>query len=113
MHLRQLWFMQRACGAFTKSNKRIQKLKGTGDSRYIYQNKLDRGCFECKNYWDFKDLPRGTVSDKVLHSILLKIDKMIDININVLQWFTDFLISAVTRAWSEALAMWDKTAINS
>ena len=38
MHLRQPGFTYSACGPFTKSKKRIQKLKQTGDSRYIYKN---------------------------------------------------------------------------
>ena len=29
-----------------KNKERIQKLKETGDSRYIYQNKLDKACFQ-------------------------------------------------------------------
>ena len=28
-----------------KQKKRIQKFKETGDSQYIYQNKLDKACF--------------------------------------------------------------------
>ena len=36
MRLRQPGFTYSACGAFTKSKKRIQKFKETGDSRYIY-----------------------------------------------------------------------------
>ena len=31
--------MDTACGPFTKNEERIQKVKETGDSRYIYQNK--------------------------------------------------------------------------
>ena len=38
MHLIQLRFTYRVCGPFTKNKERIQKFKGTGDSRYIYQN---------------------------------------------------------------------------
>ena len=29
-----------------KNKERIQKFKETGDSRYIYQNELDKGCFQ-------------------------------------------------------------------
>ena len=66
MHLRQPEFTYSGCGSFTK-NKRIQKFKETGDSRYIYQNKLDKACFQHDmTYGDFKDLPRRTASDKVL-----------------------------------------------
>ena len=45
MHLRQPGFTYSACSPFTKNKKRINKIKETGDSRYIYQNKLDRACF--------------------------------------------------------------------
>ena len=33
MHLRQPWFKYRACGPFTKSNKRVQKIKAIGEKR--------------------------------------------------------------------------------
>ena len=56
MHLRQLAFMYSACGPFTKNKERIQKFKETGDSRYIYQNKLDKAHFQHDMaYGDFKD----------------------------------------------------------
>ena len=45
MHLRQPGFTYSPCGPFTKNEKRIQKFKDTGDSRYIYQNKLDKASF--------------------------------------------------------------------
>ena len=35
-----------ACGAFTKNKERIEKLKGTGDTDYIYKNELDKACFQ-------------------------------------------------------------------
>ena len=40
MHLRQLGFTYSVCRSFTINAERIQKFKETGDSRYIYQNKL-------------------------------------------------------------------------
>ena len=46
MNLRQLGFTFSACGPFTKDKERIQKFKETGDSRYIYQNELDKTCFQ-------------------------------------------------------------------
>ena len=65
MHLRQPVFMYSTCG-FTKK-ERIQKFNETGDSWYIYQNQLDKPCFQhdiaCV---DFKDLTRRTSSDKIL-----------------------------------------------
>ena len=42
MHLRQTGFTYKACGPFTKNKERIQKLKETGDSQYIYQNEVDK-----------------------------------------------------------------------
>ena len=42
MHLGQPRFTYSACWPFTKNKERIQKFKETGDSRYIYQNNLDR-----------------------------------------------------------------------
>ena len=35
MHLKQPEFTYSACGPFTKNKERIQKFKGTGDSKYI------------------------------------------------------------------------------
>ena len=45
MHLKT-GFTESACGPFTKSNNRIQKFEKTGDSQYIYQNKLDKSRFQ-------------------------------------------------------------------
>ena len=67
MHLRELGFTYIACGPFIKSKERIQKFKETEDSRYIYQNELDKGyCQHDMVYGDFNDLTRRTTSDKVL-----------------------------------------------
>ena len=57
MHLRQPGFTYSAFGPFTKNKERIQKSKETGDSRYIYQNELDKASFQHDMaYGDFKDL---------------------------------------------------------
>ena len=75
MHLRQSAFTY-ACGPFTKNRERIQKFKETGDSRYIYQNELDKVCFQQDMaYGDFKDLTRKTASDKILHDKTFNIAK--------------------------------------
>ena len=59
IHLRQPGFTYRACGPFTKSIERIKKFKQTGDSRYIYKNELDKGCFQHNMaYGDFKDFKK-------------------------------------------------------
>ena len=66
MHLRQPGSTYSACGPFTKKKKRIQKFKETGDTNYIYKNKLDKTCFQHDMaYGDFKDLARRTTADKV------------------------------------------------
>ena len=45
MHLRQPGFTYSACGPFTKSKERKWKFKETRDSRYIYQNELNKTYF--------------------------------------------------------------------
>ena len=78
MRLRQPGFTYSACEPFTKNKKRIQEIKETGDSRYIYQKKLDKACFQHDmGYRDFKDLTRGTAFDKILR------DKAFDIAKNL------------------------------
>ena len=58
-----------------KINKE-KKFKKAGDSRYIYQNELDKACFQHDMaYGNFKDLPRETASDKVLHHKAFNIAK--------------------------------------
>ena len=69
MHLKQPGFTQSACGPFTKNKERIQKLKETGDLRYIYRNELDKACFQYSMaYRDFKDLVKRAASDKLLRN---------------------------------------------
>ena len=71
-----------------------KKIKETGGSRYIYQSELDKACFQHDMaYGDFKDLNRRTAADKVLgDKALLKIHNMMDINMDLLQCFINFLI---------------------
>ena len=45
MHLRQPQFVYSVCGTFTKNKERIQKFKETGNTSYIYKNKLHKACF--------------------------------------------------------------------
>ena len=67
MHLRQPEFTYSACGLFRKNKDRIQTLKKIGDFWYLYQNELDKACFQHDMaYGDFKDLTRRTASDKIL-----------------------------------------------
>ena len=56
------------------NEERIQKFKETGDSRYIYQNELDKACFQHDMaYGNFKDLTRRTTSNKILHEKVFNI----------------------------------------
>ena len=67
MHLRQPGFTNSASGPFTRNKEIIQKFKETGDSRYIYQNELNKICFQHDMaYGDFKGLIRRKAFDKIL-----------------------------------------------
>ena len=75
MHLKQPGFTYSACVPFTKNKEWIQKFKETGDISYIYNNKLDKACFQHDMIWYDKDLKRRTASDKVLRDKALNIAK--------------------------------------
>ena len=99
LHLQQPGFPYSACGPFTKNKERIKKIKEAGESRYVYQNELEKACFQhgmpCG---DFKDLNRGTAADKVLRDKafnMVKIQSMMDISLEFLQWFIIFLIRKI------------------
>ena len=67
MHIRQPGFTYSACGPFTKNKERIQKFKVTKDSRHIYQNEVDKACFQHDMaYGDVKGLASRTASNKEL-----------------------------------------------
>ena len=67
MPLKQPRFTYSACGPFTRNKERIQKLKETGNWRYIYKNELNKACFRHDMvHKNFKDLAQRTASDKVL-----------------------------------------------
>ena len=56
--------------------QRIQKLKKTGDTSYIYKNELDKACFQHDmTYGYFKDLKRRAFSDKTLRDKAFNIAK--------------------------------------
>ena len=64
MYLRQPGFTYSACGPFTKNKEKIQKFIQTGDKRYIYQNNLDKTCFQYDMaYGSYKDSVKRTESD--------------------------------------------------
>ena len=59
-----------------KIERKIQKSNETVDSRYIYQNKLDKACFQYDMaYEDLKDFPKRAASDKALHDKAFNITK--------------------------------------
>ena len=61
MHLRYHKFNYSGCKSFPKNKERIQKIKETGDSQYIYPNELDKASFQHDTgYGDFKDLSSAT-----------------------------------------------------
>ena len=54
----------------------MQAFKETRESRYIYQNEVDKACFQHDMVYDnFKNLPRRTIFDKVLHGNAFNIAK--------------------------------------
>ena len=59
-----------------KESKDFLKKKKAEDSRYIYQNQLDKACFQHDMaYGDFKDFTRRTTSDKILSDKAFNIAK--------------------------------------
>ena len=75
-----------------RKNSKVKKKK-TEDSRYIYQNELDKAWFQHDlTYGDFEDLNRRTTADKVLRDKAFSIANMMDVNTDLLLWFINFLI---------------------
>ena len=55
IHLRQPGFTYSASDPITKYKKKNPRIKKTGDSRSIYQNELDKACFQHDMaYGDFR-----------------------------------------------------------
>ena len=76
VHLKQPGFTYSAFGPYTKNKQRIQQLKITGDTKYIYKNELDKACFQHDlAYGDFKDLARRTAQDNVLRDKAFNVAK--------------------------------------
>ena len=74
MHLKQPGFTYSACSAFTKSKERIEKFMQTGNTNFVYKNKLDKPCFQHNMvYGKSEDLAKRTQSDKVLRDKAFKI----------------------------------------
>ena len=86
MHLKQPGFTYSACRTFTKNKEKINKIKETGDSGYIYENELDKACVQ-------HDMAYGDFMIWLMkHLILLRIRNMMDINVGFRRWFINFLI---------------------
>ena len=91
------------CRPFTKHEERIETFKETVDSRYIYQNELDKAyCQHDMAYGDFKDLTRRSALIKcwvMKHFILLQIRNMTDNNADLLRWPINVLIKKLLKNW--------------
>ena len=73
-HLKQPLFIYSSCGSFTKNKERIEKFMQTGNTDFIYKNKLDKACFQHDMaYGKSKDLVKRTQSDKILRDKAFKI----------------------------------------
>ena len=107
LYLKYIYITYSVCVPFKKNKERIENFKETGDSRYICQNKLDKAYFQ--HNMAYGDLTRKYCV--IRHLILLKIQNMMDINVNLIHWFTNFFYKKSTSlAQSETLAMPDKSA---
>ena len=74
VHFKQPGFTYSACGPFTKIKERIGKFMQTGNTDFIYRNRLDKACFQHDMaYGKSKDLTKRTQSDKVLRDKAFKI----------------------------------------
>ena len=74
IHLKQLGFTYSACGPFTKNKERIEKFMQTGNTNFIYKNKLHKACFRHDMAYDkSNNLVKRAQSDKVLRDKAFKI----------------------------------------
>ena len=100
MHLKHPSFVYSACEPSIKTLKiKIYiyiYFKERRGSRYIYQNKLDKDCFQHGIvYGDFKDLNRRMIPHIVLRDKAVNIatnPNYDDINVDLFQWFINVLI---------------------
>ena len=69
MHLRQPQFVYSACGPFNRHRERIKEFKRTGDTRLLYRNDFDKGCFKHDAaYAKYKDVENRLISDQKLRN---------------------------------------------
>ena len=90
IHLKQLGFSHSASGPFTKNKEGIQKLRETGDTKYIYRNELDEASFQHDRLMEilkiYQEEQLQITFYKTKHLIVLKIQNMTDIRKVLLQW---------------------------
>ena len=73
IHLKQLRFTYYVCGPLTEYKERIQISKEAGYSRNIYQNELEKSCFQRDmTYNAYEDLGGRTASSTVLRDKTFK-----------------------------------------
>ena len=59
-----------------KTKKKYKNFKETEDLRYIYQNELDKACFQHEmDYGDFRDLSTRTAANKIIREEALNTAK--------------------------------------
>ena len=74
MTLKEPGFTYSTCGPFTKNKERVEKFMQTGNTDFIYKNKLDQACFQHDTaYGKSKDLEKRTQSDKIWRDKAFKI----------------------------------------
>ena len=74
VHLKQPGFTYSVCGPFFKSKEVIEKFMQTGNTNFIYKNRLDKACFQHgMAYGKSKYLAKRTQSDKVLRDKSFKV----------------------------------------
>ena len=67
MLLKQPGFTYSACVLFTKNKERTEMFINTGNTDFVYKNKLYKACFQHNMaYGDFKDLLKRPKSDKLV-----------------------------------------------
>ena len=99
------WICIQCLWIFAKNKEKLQKFKETRDSQYIYQNDLEKACFQHDG--NFKGLARRTAkriaSDKILHLILLEIRIMMDL-------YDDLLQQSIHFFYKKPASLADKSA---
>ena len=67
LQLKQPGFTYSACGPFIKHRERIEKFRETCNLKHLYRNETDKARFvHNTTYSDSIDLPKGTISDKIM-----------------------------------------------